>query len=120
MSWDESEILASRGAIFEAAKAMLAGTLSYIEGARKIIAARAAARFDEWDADLVPFLGIVSETDTLPFGEARSHWRAAALDALQAEIAKKEAWARQFGESHCRNLVERFSNGQIETRTLFS
>jgi len=50
----------------------------------------------------------------------RAHWRAAALDALQPEIDKKEAWARQFGEPYCRNLVERFSSGQIEIRTLLS
>jgi hypothetical protein len=114
MSWNESEILSARRAIFAAAEGMLAGDLSYIEGARKIVAAVGASRLDEWDADLSPFIGIVSDTDALPFGKMRAHWQAAALDALQPEIAKKEAWARQFGEPHCRNLVERFSSGQIE------
>jgi hypothetical protein len=120
MSWNESEILAARRAIFEAAQDMLAGSLSYIEGARKIIAVQATAKLDERDTDLVLFVGIVSETDSLPFGDMKAHWQLAALDALQPDIAKKEAWARQFGEPHCRNLVERFSSGQIETRTGFS
>ncbi|MBR1145376.1 hypothetical protein [Bradyrhizobium sp. AUGA SZCCT0431] len=93
---------------------MLSGTLSYIEGALKIFAAREASRLDDRDADLLPFVGIVSETDTLPFGEMRTHWQAAALEALQPKVAKMEAWARQLGEPHCINLVERFSSGQIE------
>jgi hypothetical protein len=114
MSWNESEILSARRAIFAAAEGMLTGNLSYIEGARKIIAAVVTSRLDERDADLMPFVGIVSATDALPFGEMRAYWQAAALEALQPEIAKKEAWARQFGEPHYRNLVERFSSGQIE------
>jgi hypothetical protein len=109
MSWNESEILASRRSIFNAAQDMLAGKLSYIEGARKIVAARRTARLDEWDVDVLPFVGIDSETDALPVGEMRKHWQAAALDALQPEIDQKEAWARGFGEPHCRSLVERFS-----------
>jgi hypothetical protein len=52
MSWNES-----RRAIFEAAQDMLAGSLSYVEGARKIIAALATAKLDERDTDLVPFVG---------------------------------------------------------------
>lgn len=109
MSWNESEILAARRSIFKAAQDMLAGKLSYIEGARKIVAARRTARLDEWDVDVLPFVGIASETDALPFGEMRKHWQAAALDALQPEIDRKEAWARGFGEPHCRSLVERLS-----------
>ncbi len=118
MSWNESEILGARRVIFEATKDMLADKLSYIEGARKISAARFAARLDERDADLLPFVGIVSETDALPFGEMRTHWQASALEVLQPEIAKKEAWARQFAEHHCRKLVQRFSSGKIEIGTL--
>jgi hypothetical protein len=107
MSWNESEILAARGSILTAAQDMLGGKLSYIEGARKIVAAGATARLDERDADLLPFVGIVSETDALPFGEMREYWQAAALDALQPEIDQKEAWAGGFGEPH--------SDGRVTT-----
>jgi hypothetical protein len=110
MSWNESEILAARRAILEAAQDMLVGGLSYIEGARKIRSACSAAKLDEWDPDLVPFLAILSETDSLPVGETRAYWSESALKTLEPEIAKKEAWARQFGEAHCFNLVERFSS----------
>jgi hypothetical protein len=109
MSWNETEILPARRRIVQAAQDMLAGKLSYLEGARRIVAAATTARLDERDADLLPFVGIDSETDALPLGEMRKHWQAAALDALQPEIDEKEAWAREFGKRHCQSLIERFS-----------
>ena len=113
MSWNEYEIIDARREIHDAAQAMLAGRLSYIEGARKIVAAKSLARLDEWDPDLLPFEGIDSETDALPLGVMRAHWQAAALESLQPEIDRLEVWARQLGEPYCRNLVGRFSGGQI-------
>jgi hypothetical protein len=118
MSWNEFEIMKARHAIFDAAQDMLAGRLTYIEGARKIVAAWRASKLDERDADVLPFVGIDSETEALPFGEMRAHWEPAALDALRPEIDRMEVWARQFGELHCRNLVARFSSGQIKIERL--
>ena len=58
MSWNESEIIKARHAMVDAAQDMLAGKLSYIEGARKIVSAEREARLDRWDADLACFRGI--------------------------------------------------------------
>ena len=118
MSWNESEILKARRAIFDAAQDMLAGRLTYIEGARKIVAAWWASKLDERDVDFLPFVGISSETEALPFGEMRTHWQPAALEALQSEIDRMEAWAREFGEPYCRNLVARFSSAPIKAEKL--
>lgn len=118
MSWNESEILKARHAIFDAAQDMLAGRLTYIEGSRKIFEAWWTSKLDEGDADFLPFVGIASETEALPFGKMRAHWQPAALDALQSEIDRMENWARQFGEPYCRNLVARFSSGQIKAEKL--
>ena len=79
MSWNESEILEARRAILDAAQDMLAGRLTYIEGARKIVAIWWRSKLDERDADFLPFVGIDSETEALPFGEMRAHWQPAAL-----------------------------------------
>ena len=114
MSSNESEILEARHAILDAAQDMLAGRLTYIEGARKIVAIWWRSKLDERDADFLPFVGIDSETEALPFGEMRAHWQPAALEALQPEMDRMEAWARQYGEPRCRNLVARFSSGQIK------
>jgi hypothetical protein len=108
MSWNEAEILAARGKILKAAQDMLVGKLSYIEGARKIVAAGTAARLEERDVDLLPFVGIVSETDALPFGEMRKHWQAAALDAPSAGDRREGRLGPRIGERHCQSLVEHF------------
>jgi len=109
-------MMTARLATYQAAQDMLAGRLSYIEGARKICRARFSWGLDEWDDDLRCFVCIDSETDALPFGKMREHWQAAALEALQPEINGKEAWARGLAEPHCRNLVQRFLSGQIEIK----
>jgi hypothetical protein len=114
MSIDASRIMAARHAILEAAQEMLTGELSYIEGARKIKQAWFSSRLDESDPDFLAFVGIDSETDALPFGEMRAHWQAAALKALQPELDRMEDWARNFGEPHCRSLVDRFLTRQIQ------
>jgi hypothetical protein len=106
--------MAARRAILEAAQEMLAGSLSYIEGARKIKQVWYSSRLNEKDPDFLPFVGIDSETDALPLGEMRVHWQAGALKALQPEIDRMEDWARNFGEPHCRSLVDRFSRGKIQ------
>jgi hypothetical protein len=93
---------------------MLEGTLSFIEGARKLVAAIDASRIDWRDVDLLPFVGIASETDALPFGEMRMHWQAAALEALEPKVTRFEIWARGIGNSPCRNLIRRFSEGEFE------
>ena len=118
MILDEAEMMTVRLLIFEAAQDMLAGRLPYIEGARKICPARFPWGLDEWDDDLRCFIAIDSETDALPFGKMRECWQAAELVALQPEIDRKEAWARELAEPHCRNLVERFLSGQIEIKSV--
>jgi hypothetical protein len=109
MSWNETEILAARRMMRRAAQDMINGSLSFLEGAREIVAATMTARLHERDIDLLPFVGIVSETDALPIGPSRKDWQATALDALQPEIDLKEAWARKLAEPHCRSLVDRLS-----------
>jgi hypothetical protein len=109
MSWNETEILGARRAILETAQAMISGKLSYIEGARRIVASWRASKLDQWDSDFLPFVGINSETEALPLGKMRTHWNATALENLQPEIDRSEAWARKFGEPFCRNLVRRLS-----------
>ena len=112
MSWNEAEIMGARWTILETAQDMLAARISYIEGSRKIIAQQFIARLDSVP-EILPFVGIASETEALPLGESRTYWQAAALEALQPKIERSEAWARSVGESHCRNLVKMLSGGQL-------
>ena len=102
----------SRQQIVEVAKSMLAGDLSFIKGARKISRLSFAAHLRD-DPDILPFVAIDSETDTLPVDEdVRRFWAASALEKLQPEIEKAELWARKVGSDHCQKLIDRFKDGR--------
>jgi hypothetical protein len=94
--------------IGEAARDMLSGALSFIEGARLINQLRWAAKLGEFDLDILPFVAIDCETDALPFGHVRQHWAPDALAKLQPEIERSEQWAREFGQPYCQKLIDRF------------
>jgi hypothetical protein len=106
----EAYIEQARRTIAETARAMLAGRMSFIEGARALVRLRWAAELPQFDDDIMPFVGIDSQTDALPLGRVREHWAPASLEKLQPEIDEAERWAKEFGEAACRKLVERFSS----------
>lgn len=112
MSTDRG-IAMARLDIAAAARAMLDGQLSFIEGGRRIAGLRLYADLPELDQDAMAFALIDSETDTLPFGETRLLWNPDALAKLQPEIERSERWAREVGEEPCRRLVERFGPNDI-------
>ena|ERR1700722_11160989 len=93
--------------IAETASHMLSGAVSYIKGARRI----AGLRFDagiETDPDILPFVGVDSETDGLPIEtDVRKLWSPEALEKLQPKIDSAESWARNILEPHCRSLLAR-------------
>jgi hypothetical protein len=105
----DPEVEKARLEVVATARFMLAGTLSFIEGARQIIGRQREADLDDRDADIVPFVAIASETDAYPFGETRLLWKPESLARLQPEIDRAEQWAREVGEAHCLNLIERLS-----------
>ena len=106
MSLKLSEILKARRAILNAAGGVLSGVISPIEGARFIAANRFAARM-EADFLILPFVGIDFETNALPLGKDRRHWRAQALTDLQPRIDEAQRWAREFGSQYCKKLLAR-------------
>jgi hypothetical protein len=64
----------------------------------------------ETDRDAAEFRLIVSETDGLPIGPEREFWDAQALADKDREIARAEAWAREFGLRACERIVQRFGH----------
>jgi hypothetical protein len=99
----------ARSEIGRTAQAMLSGAIDYLEGARRIASLRFSADLDI-DSDVTPFIGIDSETEALPLGPVREYWHCSALEKLQPEIERAEAWARKFGHSAAERLAIRFSN----------
>ncbi|MCA1378050.1 MULTISPECIES: hypothetical protein [unclassified Bradyrhizobium] len=106
VSRNQSEVIAARQIIVETAKGILSGSVSPVEGARTIARHRFKARLED-DFDILPFVGIDSETESLPLGRERAHWMARALADLQGKIDKSQAWALTVASTHCQSLVTR-------------
>lgn len=91
------------------ALAMLAGNLSFIEGADQILAVneRLGGALGS-DPDFRVFSVIQSETDHLPRQHQRQLWSPDVLAELDSELQQSEAWARNIGIAACKNLYGRF------------
>jgi hypothetical protein len=109
---ESMEFESARKKISEIARDMLDGNRSFIEGSRLIWRLGPEARLGDRDPDLTTFLGIDSETDALPVGEERKYWARDALERLQPEIERAEAWAKQYGRTACQNILRRFGGSQ--------
>jgi hypothetical protein len=105
----EQYVNSVREKIVQAAQAMLNGNLSYLLGARRMDSLRHDAKVKGDDKDFMVFAAIVSDTDDYPIGSVRDLWDKNALEKLQPDIDKAEAWAKQHAESVCMKLIERFS-----------
>jgi hypothetical protein len=86
------------------ANARLAGELGPIETARALSGFR--GNDEALDKILLTFVGVDSETDTLPLGKVRQHWNPVALEREDAKIARAEAWCREMVTDACRDLVK--------------
>lgn len=106
MSWNQSEVIGARRHILDTIKRALSEDISMIEAARTVSRYRFKARLED-DVDILPFVGVDSETDALPVGHDQVHWQAQALANLQPEIARSETWARDVASDCCQNLVAR-------------
>jgi hypothetical protein len=94
--------------IGDTAAAMLAGSISFIAGARHICTICFEAGLEK-DPDILRLRGIDSETDSLPIGAAtRSQWSEEALAGIASDIERAQSWACQVGTEACRNLVSRY------------
>ena len=90
-------------------RVMLAGELSFFEGAIQVCSLRSSIRVHEDDPDLTVFVVIESETDHLPPLNTQPLWSTHALQRLQPEFEKTETWAKSFAVEACKNLIERFA-----------
>jgi hypothetical protein len=107
MSINAIEISEARAAMVLLATRMLEGDLSYIEGTRAILAKLPQARVGNMD-EFMAFIGIDSETDRFPTGEVRALWRRDALEQMQDDLDRAEAWAKSYGEPACHAMIARF------------
>src|SRR5579862_2427356 len=87
------------------AERVVAGELSFLEGARAI---NQLGLDHNRDPDLDLLNTIDCEADALPIGPVASFWAADAIAAKADEIARVEQWARGFAPDVFIRLAARF------------
>ncbi|MGA2868920.1 MAG: DUF2489 domain-containing protein [Verrucomicrobiota bacterium] len=95
--------------VVAAAQSILSGELGVVAGALRLFSLAHEVGV-KGDADFNLFIGIVSETDHLPLGEARQHWNPDALLAKDAELADYEARVRERAFAACRSLIQKYDH----------
>jgi len=107
-----------RRRVVEVAEGILDGRIGVIDGARRLCRLRSSVCEDDLDADFLRFIGIDSETDTLPIGEVRDVWSADTLVRKGEELKAAEALYRDVSFGAYRKLLARFgepSNQRLQT-----
>jgi hypothetical protein len=112
MPLPETVVTNNRQKVARIAQDMIDGQVGIIDGSRQLASLRHRIDMDEMDEDFLPFVGIDSETDSLPLGDDRRHWAADALRRKDAEIAAAEAHWRGYALPACERLVVRFTPNQ--------
>ena len=93
--------------IVAAAQAVLDGKLGIIEGAGKLAKFRINAKAEK-DPDFIFLLGVDSETDHLPIGNAARHWNASVLKEKAKEIERVEGHYTERVFQACRSLIQKY------------
>ncbi len=105
MSIDLAKIAQAREALARYAQSMLAGDLSYVLGTRHICGMLDEARVDPFAEPFIRFVGVGSETDTVPFGWMRDNWHPETRAENEAEWQRAEEWAERLLEGPCRDVI---------------
>ena len=106
MTPSESEVKAQ---IADLAAAMSAGTITLLDGCRRILSLRPAlSKASMTDPDIQTFVAIESELDDVPMGSARSHWAPEALAQKDREAAEYLATSSTVILKACRSLATRW------------
>jgi hypothetical protein len=102
----------ARSHLITAAREMLSGDLSYIEGSAVVLRLRPhIGGIPDFDKDFMAFVAIGSATDHLPLKAQWPLWDKTALERLKPEFESAENWARSFAPDACQNLIGRFEDG---------
>lgn len=96
----------ARNKITSTAKAMLDGEISYIEGSRIILRLLRTAQVPILEKPFITFVGIESETELVPIGDALARWHPDAVIRFEQEWANAEVWAKVVGEPACKEIIE--------------
>ncbi|MEJ2613180.1 MAG: DUF2489 domain-containing protein [Candidatus Thiodiazotropha sp.] len=105
----EEYIKKQRQKVVDLLRDVIDGKTSILVASRQIVQLRFEIDFDENDKDILAFVGIDSESDSLPIGLERAYWSEEALKNKENEIMEIEKWALDFGIEACKNLMEKLT-----------
>ena len=105
---DMNSIVRERRRAVSIARAVLAGEMDVLVGARDLRGLRFKLGVPDDDPDFECFVLIESETDALPLADESATWSAAALIRLAPDIARATKWATDIGWEAFQNVVRRF------------
>lgn len=92
------------------AREIIDGSVGVIKGCRKLVSLQHQIDVGALDADFLPIVGIVSETDELPIGDVRQNWNPDALAELDDEIQETQALYKPTADAACTKLIDRFGS----------
>lgn len=107
---DEGQLGEACQAVVDAARALAAGTVPFVEGVRQLAALRSDVSRLDHDPDFMLFVGVASEADHLPSKDLRSQCSPAWLEQCDREAQELEAFYRDNIRAACVRLVGRFSS----------
>ena len=108
----EEYVAAQRRRVAELARDILAGDIDVLDGSAKIVSLRDELDIDRNDDDLMAFVVVDSETDTLPVGKEALNWSEDALARKQPVLERARSWAIDVVRQPCENLLARFGDVQ--------
>ena len=105
---DEEYVKSQRALAIATAQDMIAGKIGIIAGSRILSGLRFEVDVSEDDQDFLTFVGIDSETDHLPVGQAREYWSPEALREKDVEVKRSEDFYGQYAKEACKNIIKRW------------
>jgi len=94
-----------RSRALDAARAIVSGQRSVIDGCRYLAGIRFELELPDLLDDFNMIVGIESESDHLPVGDTRKYWAADALQQKDIEIAEFENYYRKHAIEACAALI---------------
>lgn len=107
---NEKYMSAKRLEVVNTAQMIRDGKMNVVEGSWRLAALQHDISRKDFEEDFMLFVGIASETDHLPVGEARKLYSPEALRKADAEIASVDKLYRGQVEPACEQLMARFGD----------
>ena len=111
----EEYVANQRMKVVNIASDVIEGKRSILLAAQQITQLRFEIDLNEDNEDLLVFVAIDSECDSLPIGPDKEYWDKDSLKKKEKEIKETEEWALSIGTNACNNLIARFSKKNTST-----